>query len=45
MAAEEEEWVDVQPDGGAVIVFMSGAVEHEVRPAYRPRVALTAWLR
>ena len=36
-------WVDVAPEGGRLVVFMAGAVEHEVLPAYAPRVALTAW--
>ena len=36
-------WVDVYPQGGRLVVFMAGAVEHEVLPAYAPRVALTAW--
>jgi len=38
-----EEWQDVDPIGGRLVVFLAGAVEHEVRPAYAPRVALTAW--
>ena len=36
-------WLDVFPQGGRLVIFMSGAVEHEVLPAYAPRVALTAW--
>ena len=36
-------WVDVYQQGGRLVVFMAGAVEHEVLPAYAPRVALTAW--
>lgn len=36
-------WLDVYPQGGRLVIFMSGAVEHEVLPAYAPRVALTAW--
>ena len=40
---EEEEWEDVAPVGGRLVVFMAGAVEHEVRPAFAERVALTAW--
>lgn len=35
--------VDVLPVAGKLVVFMSGAVEHEVLPVYSPRVALTAW--
>jgi SM-20-related protein len=35
--------VDIEPKAGRVIVFLSGAVEHEVRPAFHPRVACTTW--
>ena len=42
-AEQEEEWQDVLPEGGRLVVFLAGAVEHEVLPAYAPRVALTAW--
>jgi hypothetical protein len=36
-------WVDVVPRGGACVLFLSGAVEHEVMPCAAHRVALTAW--
>jgi hypothetical protein len=29
--------------GGTLVLFLSGAVEHEVRPCHAPRVAITAW--
>lgn len=38
-----EAWEDVAPEGGRLVVFMAGAVEHEVMPAFAERVALTAW--
>jgi SM-20-related protein len=36
-------WVDVAPVGGTLVLFLSGAVEHEVLPCHAPRVAVTAW--
>lgn len=42
-ADRDSNWVDVYPHGGRLVVFMAGAVEHEVLPAFAPRVALTAW--
>ena len=39
----DSQCVDVYPQGGRLVVFMAGAVEHEVLPAYAARVALTAW--
>jgi SM-20-related protein len=40
---ENEEWEDVAPEGGRLVIFMAGAVEHEVLPTFAPRIALTAW--
>ncbi|TPX33750.1 hypothetical protein SmJEL517_g03472 [Synchytrium microbalum] len=37
------EYVDVAPVGGRVVVFMSGAVDHEVLNSKVTRVALTCW--
>lgn len=35
----------IQPLGGRVVFFESALLEHEVRPATRPRYSLTGWLR
>lgn len=36
--------VDVEPVAGRCIIFMSGAVDHQVLPAFNaPRVAITGW--
>ncbi|MCZ8131898.1 MAG: 2OG-Fe(II) oxygenase [Steroidobacteraceae bacterium] len=36
---------DVVPQGGTLAVFLSERLEHEVRPATRPRRSLTGWFR
>jgi len=36
---------DVQPDGGCLVVFLSGDMPHEVLPATRDRLSLTGWFR
>jgi SM-20-related protein len=38
-------WVDVAPVLDRLLVFLSERVEHEVRPAWAPRRAVTAWFR
>ncbi|GAB5358453.1 hypothetical protein AAMO2058_000458900 [Amorphochlora amoebiformis] len=38
------EYVDVDPIGDRVVVFLSGCVEHEVIAAKQKRAALTMWL-
>ncbi|WP_164015914.1 2OG-Fe(II) oxygenase [Pyxidicoccus trucidator] len=35
--------VDVEPSLDRLVVFLSEQVEHEVLPAFAPRLALTAW--
>ena len=35
--------VDVAPLPGRVVLFLSGAMDHEVRPSFQPRCALAAW--
>ena len=35
--------VDVPPRAGRCVLFLSGCVQHEVRPSFAPRYALTAW--
>lgn len=37
--------VDVLPQGGTLVTFLSGRFEHEVLAATRPRLALTGWFR
>jgi SM-20-related protein len=37
--------VDVLPEGGKLVVFLSESMEHEVLPASRERFSLTGWLR
>ena len=37
--------VDVAPHGGTLAAFLSERLEHEVRPAVRPRRSLTGWFR
>jgi SM-20-related protein len=47
---ELEVWVDetsqrIAPIGGRLVVFLSARLAHAVRPALRPRYAVTAWYR
>ena len=37
------EYRDVEPRGGRLLLFDSCTVEHEVRPCFAPRRALTLW--
>jgi SM-20-related protein len=39
------EWLDIVPDGGALVGFLSERFEHEVLAARRERLALTGWFR
>ena len=41
--ADAGEYVDVEPRGGRVVLFMSELV-HEVLPAYSDRMAVTLWI-
>lgn len=36
---------DVVPNGGCLVVFLSGDIPHEVLPATRDRLSLTGWFR
>jgi len=38
-----ETHVDIMPQGGSAVIFLSGEFEHEVLPAHRPRLSLTGW--
>ena len=45
---EEEEtspYVDIHPEGGRFVAFLSGRFWHEVLPATRERISLTGWFR
>ncbi len=37
--------VEILPQGGRAVIFLSAEFEHEVLPARRPRLALTGWFR
>jgi SM-20-related protein len=37
--------LDVVPEGGTFVAFLSADFDHEVRPATRERTALTGWFR
>lgn len=37
--------VDIQPEGGRLVAFLSGRFWHEVLPATRERISLTGWFR
>jgi len=37
--------VAVLPQAGRLVVFRSGDLEHEVRPACQPRLSITGWLK
>ncbi len=41
----EGETVSVLPQAGRLVVFRSGELEHEVRPARQPRLSITGWLK
>ncbi len=40
---DDNAFVDVTPAAGTLVLFLSGAVEHEVMPCHAARVAITAW--
>ncbi len=41
----EHESVDVLPEGGTLVIFLSARFEHEVLPARRQRLSLAGWFR
>jgi SM-20-related protein len=45
MYLQDDAPYDVIPTGGCLVVFLSGAVPHEVLPATRERLSLTGWFR
>ena len=44
-ASREESFVDVRPEGGTLVCFLSERFWHEVLPATRARLSLTGWFR
>lgn len=43
--SSEPQHVDIQPEGGKLVAFLSSRFWHEVLPATRERVSLTGWFR
>jgi len=41
----QEEFLEVLPQGGLLVVFLSSRFSHEVMPANRERVSLTGWFK
>lgn len=41
----EPQYVDIQPEGGKLVTFLSSRFWHEVLPATRDRISLTGWFR
>lgn len=39
------EYIDIEPQGGTLVLFLSERFWHEVLPANRQRLSLTGWLR
>lgn len=42
---EGDRAIDVWPEAGTLVAFLSARFDHEVLPARRPRLALTGWFR
>ena len=42
---ENEQTLDVLPEGGTLACFISAGLYHEVLPAPRPRLSVTGWFR
>ena len=42
---ETAEFIDILPQGGRLVVFVSSDFLHEVLPAKRERIAITGWFR
>lgn len=36
---------DVLPEGGRLVIFLSGEIPHEVLPTHRERISITGWLK
>jgi len=37
--------IEISPDGGRTVFFKADEVEHEVKPANRPRMSIAGWLK
>mmetsp|Transcript_15916 Transcript_15916/g.19742 ORF Transcript_15916/g.19742 Transcript_15916/m.19742 type:complete len:164 (+) Transcript_15916:330-821(+) len=37
------EVIELDPKPGRLLIFLSGLLDHEVRPSFSPRVAVTTW--
>lgn len=42
---EEGHYLDIPPQGGTLVAFLSERFAHEVLPAHRERLSLSGWLR
>lgn len=42
---DEEVYEDIMPQAGRLVIFLSGRFWHEVLPARKTRISLTAWFR
>ena len=42
---DEAKFIDVSPEAGTLVVFLSGDFLHEVLPAKRERMSVTGWFR
>jgi len=42
---EGEEILDIYPEGGKLVVFLSAEIPHEVMTTYKERISITGWLR
>ena len=42
---ETKQFIDISPQGGRLVVFVSSDFLHEVLPAKRERISITGWLR
>ncbi len=42
---EDGTWVDVLPEAGTFVLFLSDKLEHEVLPGTRERKSITGWLK
>ena len=45
LGQEWQQYVDIYPQGGTLMLFLSERFYHEVLPATRERLSLTGWLR
>ncbi|KEO74590.1 2OG-Fe(II) oxygenase [Anditalea andensis] len=44
-SSEGEEILDIYPEGGKLVVFLSAEIPHEVMTTYKERISITGWLR